>query len=183
MSQVTSADSQDRLLDAAAQLIVSRGPGAVTMSAIAAEAGVSRMTAYRRYADKHALLSELFNRELAAILEESVAGSDGTQAQRIIATVTNAVQRIAEHPLMRAVLAHEPEQLTEWMTARLGRTQRRAREVLRELVVAGQTEGSVRHGDPDRMALTLVLVAQTFVFAHDLGARNDELSILVKGYL
>jgi hypothetical protein len=33
------------------------------------------------------------------------------------------------------------------------------------------------------MSLTLVLVAQTFVFAHRIGGNESELRLLVKGYL
>ncbi len=38
-------------------------------------------------------------------------------------------------------------------------------------------------GNPDAMSLTLVLVAQTFVFAHQIGGTDAELRLLVKGYL
>ncbi len=47
----------------------------------------------------------------------------------------------------------------------------------------GTGDGSVREGNPDAMSLTLVLVAQTFVFAHQIGGTDAELRLLVKGYL
>ena len=99
--------------------------------------------------------------------------------------VTVSVHRINAHPLMQAVLRYEPQELVEWITGHLGTTQRMARTLLRDLIAAGQAEGdgSIREGDPDEMSLTLVLVAQTFVFAHRIGGNDAELRALVRGYL
>ena len=54
---------------------------------------------------------------------------------------------------MQAVIRHEPEELTEWITGRLGATQRLARTVLHRLIVEGQSgsgDGSVPRGQPGR---------------------------------
>ena len=186
VSQATSDDVGTALLDAAAGLIGDGGPGAATVSAIAARAGVSRMTVYRKFPDRHAILAELFNRELGRIVEQTTAIEASTQRERIVEAVALSVQRINAHPLMQSVLRNDPQELTEWITGRLGGTQRLARTVLRDLIAAGQPgigDGSVRDGDPDEMSLTLVLVAQTFVFAHRIGGSDCELRALVKGYL
>lgn len=182
VSQTATKDVRDRLLDAAAAIIAEEGPTAATMSAIAQRAGVSRMTAYRKFEDRHALLAALFNRELQDMLGQ--VGADHERFEdRIADTVVRGVRALNDNPLMQAVLRYEPEQLTEWITGRLGRTQRHARELLRDLIVAGQAQGDLRPGDPDQIALTLVLVAQTFVFAHRIGGTETELHKLVKGYL
>jgi AcrR family transcriptional regulator len=182
VSQAATRDVRDRLLDAAAAIIAEEGPTAATMSAIAQRAGVSRMTAYRKFEDRHALLAALFNRELQDILGK--VGADHERFDdRIADTVVHGVRALNDNPLMQAVLRYEPEQLTEWITGRLGRTQRQARALLRDLVAAGQAQGDLRPGDPDQIALTLVLVAQTFVFAHRIGGTETELHKLVKGYL
>lgn len=184
VSQVATDEASTRLLDAAAELIAARGPGAATVSAIADQAGVSRMTVYRKFPDKHAIISALFNRELGAIVAQASALQADSQRDLIAEIVTVCVHRINEHALMQAVLKYEPEELTEWITGRLGATQRMARAVLRDLIATGQDgDGSVRAGDPDEMSLTLVLVAQTFVFAHRIGGNDAELRALVRGYL
>ena len=182
VSQMATRDVRDRLLDAAAAIIAEEGPTAATMSAIASRAGVSRMTAYRKFEDRHSLLAALFNRELEDLLQRATANSQRYD-DLIADTVVAGVDALNDNPLMQAVLRYEPEQLTEWITGRLGRTQRHARELLRELVTEGQARGEVRAGDPDQIALTLVLVAQTFVFAHRIGGSQTELHKLVKGYL
>ena len=139
------------------------------------------MTVYRKFGDRHSLLSALFNRELDAVFDG--APMVDPTPDRIAQMVVNAVDAINTHPLMDAVLRHEPEQLTEWITVRLGRTQRRAKAVLEALISAGQANGSVRPGDSDEMALTLVLVAQAFVFGHRIASPTTQLHALVKGYL
>lgn len=186
VSQPISDDLSNRILDAAAALVTDAGPAAANVSAIAAQAEVSRMTVYRKFPDRHAILAALFNRELGAIVAETSTLQAANQLERIVEVVALSVQRINNHPLMAAVLRHEPEELNEWMTGRLGATQRLARSTLRNLIVAGQPgigDGSIREGDPDAMSLTLVLVAQTFVFAHRIGGSPAELRNLVKGYL
>lgn len=186
VSQVKAEDSSARVLDATRSLIIDGGPGAVSVSAIANRAGVSRMTVYRKFDDRQAVLAALFNRELGSIVAEAFTDRPGTQRERIADSMVLAVQRINEHPLMQAVLRHEPEVLTEWVTQRLGATQRLARQLLAEQISAGQTpsgDGSVRAGDADEMALSLVLVAQAFVFAHRIGGDPGQLRPLVNGYL
>lgn len=183
LSQVVADTTVDRILDAAQRLTVGDGPSAATVSAIAQTAGLSRMTVYRKFDDRNEILSALFNRELGGIIEAAGEVAAATQRERIVEAVTHAVAGIAEHPLMLSVVRHAPQELTPWMTERLGVTQRRAREVLQQLIEAGQAEGSVRPGDADEMSLTLVLVAQAHVFGHRLGASIPELRRLVDGYL
>lgn len=186
VSQGATDEASTRLLDAASRVITQSGPAAATISAIATEAGVSRMTVYRKYPDRHAILSALFNRELGSIVAQTRDLEADNQRDLITEIVTVSVQRINAHPLMQAVLRHEPQELTEWITGHLGTTQRMARTLLRDLITAGQPgtgDGSVRDGHPDEMSLTLVLVAQTFVFAHRIGGNDAELRALVRGYL
>lgn len=186
VSQLVSDEVSTALLDAAGSLIAQGGPSAATVSAIAARAGVSRMTAYRRFPDRHAILAALFTRELGGIVARAGQIEAADLRGRIVEAVAVSVHNINQHPLMQATLRYEPQELTEWITGRLGATQRAGRALLRDLIVAGQPgtgDGSVRRGDPDEMALTLVLVAQTFVLAHRIGGNDAELRALVKGYL
>lgn len=54
---------RERLLDAAAQVVLEHGVSAVTMEAVALRNGVNRAMAYRYFADRDDLLSELLDRE------------------------------------------------------------------------------------------------------------------------
>jgi len=62
------------ILDAGWTLFLERGVGAVSIEAIAARAGVSKMTVYKHFTDKHALFEEAVKREMHRI--ESVQGAE-----------------------------------------------------------------------------------------------------------
>jgi TetR/AcrR family transcriptional repressor of mexJK operon len=53
---------QGRILDAAAELFVRQGYGETSIDAIAAHAGIGKLTLYRRFADKEALFRAVFMR-------------------------------------------------------------------------------------------------------------------------
>ena len=55
------------ILNAAAALFFERGIGATTMEAVAERASVSKMTVYKHFPDKPALLTAVFDRNLKAI--------------------------------------------------------------------------------------------------------------------
>ena len=119
VSQPLSDEVSNRLLDSASELIIQGGPAAATVSAIATGAGVSRMTVYRKFPDRHAIIAALFNREFGAIVAETSSLEAPDQRTRIVEAVALSVERINNHPLMQAVLRHEPTELTEWITGRL----------------------------------------------------------------
>ena len=54
---------RERLLDAAAEIVLDQGVGAVTMDGVAARNGVNRAIAYRYFADRDDLLAALLDRE------------------------------------------------------------------------------------------------------------------------
>ncbi|MCK0439367.1 TetR/AcrR family transcriptional regulator [Gordonia alkaliphila] len=56
--------SASKIADAARELLRTKGPSAVTVERVATEAGVARTTIYRRFADRHELLTDAL-RELA----------------------------------------------------------------------------------------------------------------------
>src|SRR5437764_5059814 len=71
-----TARTVDSILAATRRVIAERGPDGLTMSAIAATAGVSRPTLYRWFPTKHELLEaltayeeELFDARLKAVIE------------------------------------------------------------------------------------------------------------------
>lgn len=73
-----AALNRQRLLEAAAELFASRGLG-VTLNDIAHHAGVGVGTAYRRFANKEAVIDALFEQqmqEIAAIVQEAIDDPD-----------------------------------------------------------------------------------------------------------
>ena len=62
------------ILDAGWALFLERGVGAVSIEGIAARAGVSKMTVYKHFTDKHALFEAAVLREMRAIETVQIAG-------------------------------------------------------------------------------------------------------------
>ena len=68
-----AAIPEERILDAAHDLVLAVGMRRVTMADLAREAGVSRATLYRRFANVDAVVAALVTRELAAIVARAFA--------------------------------------------------------------------------------------------------------------
>lgn len=77
---MTKADRRAQLLDVAAALVIDRGPAAVTIERVAAEADVSRALAYQHFVNADEVLVALYRREVAhlgeAILEAVAAARE-----------------------------------------------------------------------------------------------------------
>lgn len=79
---------QGRILDAAAELFFKRGYGETSIEAIAAQAGMGKLTLYRRFPDKAALFQAVVTRlveQWKAALAE-VGDSEGTLSEVLTAT-------------------------------------------------------------------------------------------------
>lgn len=183
------------MLVAARDVVMAHGPRRATLAEVARQAGVSRMTVYRRYESFDRILSALLTVELAQLLAGIPAPPSGADARsRAAGTVAELTGSIAAHPLVRRVLEVDPEALVPLMVSRFGRTQLAAVEVLEPLLVAGMAsrggDGSIRDTDPVRLARAMVTAAQSFVFAAaaleglgDADGIRREWSIMVSGML
>src|SRR4051794_14503745 len=69
-----SEKARRAIMDAASELLAEGGPGALTMEAVAARAGVGKPTVYRWWPDRHAVA-------MAALMEANL-GPDTTSARR-----------------------------------------------------------------------------------------------------
>jgi AcrR family transcriptional regulator len=74
-------DRRDALLNAAAALVASGDAEAVSMEAVAEEAGVSRPLVYKHFANRHELLGALYAREAQALHDE--IGADVAKARTL----------------------------------------------------------------------------------------------------
>jgi AcrR family transcriptional regulator len=159
----------DVLLDAARECVLAVGFRRTTLTDVARRAGVSRMTVYRRFPDARSLVAALMTREFSGLLERAAmdserAAGDGAR-QRLVAATVATVRWLTENPLLRTVLELDPELLLPYLVERIGSTQRLAEQFLRERVLAGHRDGSVRRGDADAQARMLFLTAQSVVLS------------------
>lgn len=88
------------LIDAALELLESRGLEGVSLRGLAAAAGVSRAAPYAHFSDKDALLAAVANRGftgLAQEMERAMAAAEGAR-ERFLATGRAYVRFALQHP-------------------------------------------------------------------------------------
>ena len=192
----TETNMQDPILAAARTVIDEQGTNKATISAVARQAGLSRMTVYRRFESWDAILSALLSQELAQLLEQATANPPqaATACEHAVHAAVLLTDAIGRNTLFRRMTEQEPQWLLPLLTTRFGQTQRAAAGKLEQLLKSGMTEfegdGSVRNDDPAVMALTCLMLSQPFVFAapaladHPSGERvRAELPMALSSYL
>jgi AcrR family transcriptional regulator len=173
-------------MQAVKESVLAVGVRRTTLTDVARRAGVSRMTLYRLVPDVETLLLQVLTREFADLLAESEAGAvrRRTARARLVASMTEVARRLPDEPLFRRVIDVDPELLVPYLTARLGSTQRLAVHHVRRLVAEGQADGSIRRGDADVMAVSLLLTGMSWVVSarllDDVG-RDAALAELERG--
>lgn len=103
-------DAQAGLIVQAATKVLSRGGyAALSMAAVAAEAGLATGTVYKNFDGKAALVRAVFRkvvaREVAAV---AAAGARGTAVERVTAAVETFAGRALKNPNLAYVLLAEP---------------------------------------------------------------------------
>src|SRR4051812_21613655 len=162
---VGTREIPEAILTATRETVLAVGVRRTTLTDVARRAGVSRMTLYRLVPDVTTLVLEVMTRDFADLLRaaEADAGRRRTARARIVAAAVDVVRRLPQEPLFRRVLDVDPELLLPYLTDRVGATQRLAVGHMRRMLAEGVADGSVRRGDLDLMAATLVMAAVPFV--------------------
>ena len=180
-----AAGPDDGYLDAARANILAVGWRRTTLTDVAKRAGVSRMTMYRRWPDMQSLLGDLLVREWGGLIDEAQLGADGSVADGVVRTVA----ALRENALFRRIVEVDPELLLPYLLERRGRNQDHVIDLLAAAIGAGQSEGTVRGGDPAVMARALLLAVQGFVISQPtmtdtpVADLDRELAALVERYL
>lgn len=149
----------DAYLDAARDCILDVGWRRTTLTEVARRAGVSRMTIYRSWPDMPKLLGDLMTREWAAVVMAS--DPDSGIADRVFDTV----RALRDNELFLRIVELDPELLLPYLLNRRGRSQDLILALIEDAISVGQTDGSIRAGNPTVMARTLVLAAHGFVLS------------------
>lgn len=143
-----------KILDGARSVFARKGKAA-TMADVAAEAAVSQGLAYRYFANKEAIFQALVEQALQAspTTLNRIQERPGTPGERLALLVSKLVENRREHPefhqLLSQVLSDKatPGELRELVRRRMQTLQ----DLMRQLIIEGQAEGSVATGDPDQM--------------------------------
>ncbi|MEU8000357.1 TetR/AcrR family transcriptional regulator [Catellatospora sp. NPDC049111] len=184
---------EDLVLDAARDCVLAYGVRRTTVTDVARRAGVSRMSVYRRWPDVQSLVADLMSREWHRVIVDAArqaAAADGPLRARLVTQSVTAAATLRVHPLLRKILEVDPEILLPYMLDRRGAGQEEMLGFLVEMIAAGQAEGSVRDGDPARLARAVLLTAQSFVLSvatvtdgHTPSDLDAELTLLLDRYL
>ncbi|WP_068162293.1 TetR/AcrR family transcriptional regulator [Rhodococcus phenolicus] len=179
---------EDQILDAAYTCMLDFGLRRTTLAEVARRAGVSRPTVYRRWPDTRAIVADLLTREIRRLAPES--SGTGPTRQRLVHAVVTTAGAIGAHPLFEKIVNTDPEVLTTYIVDRLGTSQRMLLDTLTAGIGEGQRDGSIRPGDPRRIAVMVLLTAQSVVQSAravaDTAPRDDmltELGYAVDAYL
>jgi TetR/AcrR family transcriptional repressor of uid operon len=166
----TAADAiSERILDAALALAGASGLRNLTMDDVARRAGVGRMTVYRRFGGKEALVDALAVRECRRCLARIAASIDPADPveDRIAALSTTTLALIREHPLLERLARVEPEDLLLELTRDDSAVFRLVRAFLIEQIRSGQAAGELRGGDPAVLAEVALRLGASFVLMPD----------------
>ncbi|MDJ0029741.1 helix-turn-helix domain-containing protein [Gordonia alkanivorans] len=110
-------------LTSAARAVARRvGVGALTLAAVAKEAGISRATIYRRYASRDQLLSAIVSSEFDALERVMLSRLRFADDPRdtIYMLVREVLDYNANNELVQAALRYDAASLTPWLIRREG---------------------------------------------------------------
>ncbi len=161
--------TSERILDAALALAAASGLRHLTMDDVARRAGVGRMTVYRRFATKPALIETLSVRECRRCLATIGAAIDFSAPveDRATAVFVTVLRIIREHPLLERLARVEPEALLGELTRDHSAVFRLVRDFLVTLIRTGQDAGELVPGDPELLAEIGLRLGASFVLMPD----------------
>jgi AcrR family transcriptional regulator len=188
VDRTDDSEITDRILDAAARYLRLSGSRRPPMAELARQAGVSRPTVYRRFADSEAVMRALWERELDRLVAATPRRTDGRDS--LVKQVVELADRISTHESLASTFTAEPGFIAHYIVDRLGAGQRALLGMLRNAITQAQGDGSVRKGRPTELAAMTLLIAQSAIqsramIAEELPERawRRELTRALDGYL
>ena len=189
ISNAALAGVDDRILAAAASCVRDFGAERVTLAEIARRAGVSRPTVYRRWPDTRAILAALLTDRIVGAWR-AVPAAGGAGRVPLVRRIVGVARRLRADDLILTVLSTAPEIAMVYIAGRLGTSQQILIDLVAGELRAAQADGSVRAGDPRRLAAMVLLIAQSVIQSGqivepilDADALSAELDRALNGYL
>jgi AcrR family transcriptional regulator len=180
--------TEERLLEAATEIVATRGTRGLSISELARAAGVSRPTVYRRWESADDVLRALIAHRMQLVITAVGPGADDRAA--IVDRVVRFGELFHADALFSRLLGTEPEVFTRYAFQRIGRSQRVILEWLAANITTAQEGGTVRPGSATDMAVMVLLLSQSAVFSHktvttviSADALRAELAHAIDGYL
>ncbi|HVU12437.1 MAG TPA: TetR/AcrR family transcriptional regulator [Phototrophicaceae bacterium] len=177
-----------KILDAARQVFARKGMAA-TMTDIAEAAEVSQGLAYRYFASKEVIVSELLHRTTEAGVPEfqdfmTMPGTPGERLRRLLALIFRyGPERLEYYQVFIQALEDKtlpPDQRELMLRRGLG-----FQSLIRQLIIDAQASGEVAPGDPEQYVILLIalfdgLSRQTLRGAERLKDHYPDVDIILK---
>src|SRR3954453_22635951 len=133
---------EDRILDAAARFLQLTPGRPAPIAELARQAGVSRPTVYRRYADSEAVVRAVWQREIERLIATTPRAKDTREA--LVAQVVGLAERISTHETLAPTFTTEPALIVRYIVDRLGGGQRALLHVLQDAIAPRRGGGTNR---------------------------------------
>ena len=164
---VSVADrTRTRVLDAAYEQFCISGVSRASMEEVARRAGMARITIYRKFATKDALVDAVIMREFQRYFAEFVdeMSRAHTAADRLVAGFVTSLMTLGRNPLIRTLLQTEPAMLPGVVGGGDGRTAAGVRAFVEKQLVQEQQAGNISEDVPALEAADmLVRIAGSFL--------------------
>lgn len=154
---------EDRILDAAFDLLMAVGLRRITMAELARRADVSRATLYRRWKDVGDVVGTLITREWTAIAERAFAPAATHGRERLVRGVVTVTRAVRAHPIERKIIDVDPEFFLPYIVHRRGASTRHHLSLIEQGVAAGVADGSIRSSSASLTAETVLITATAFI--------------------
>lgn len=137
--------TRTRLLDAAYEQFCETGIGRTSMEEVARRAGTARITIYRKFATKDALVDAVMVREFQNYFTEflDVMAQAPTPADRVVQAFVTSLRTIGGNPLIRKLLETEPAMVPGFVGGGDGRTLTVVRDFVAHQILREQTAGNI----------------------------------------
>ncbi|MET8340943.1 TetR family transcriptional regulator [Streptosporangium canum] len=180
VEQVDDTDElRARILDAAYEQFCRMGIRRSTMEDVARRAGVSRITVYRRFATKDALVEHVVRREFRRYFDQFLIDIEQARnaADRVVLGFVSSLRAIRRNPLIGGLIAAEPDLLVPSMVNDGGRTLATVRQFVAGQLRREQHAGNVSSDlDTDLAAELMVRISASFLAipSHVIDLDDDE---------
>jgi AcrR family transcriptional regulator len=169
--------TQARILDTALTVLSEFGFRKSSMEEVARRAGVSRVTLYRRFADKDALVHAVILREARRSLAQIVADISvlTSPEERFVRGFVATILIARRHPLFRKLLEGETDiVLPKYAAVTASQTVDLGREYMSGIIVMLQTLGQFPGLDPEYLAELLIRLWHSLVLTPSSRIASDQ---------
>ncbi|MFT3715868.1 MAG: TetR/AcrR family transcriptional regulator [Gordonia sp. (in: high G+C Gram-positive bacteria)] len=151
--------TRTKLLDAAYGQFCENGIARTSMEEVARRAGTARITIYRKFDSKDALVDAVMLREFSRYLEafREEAARARTVQDRVVSTLVTSLRTIGRNPLIMRLLETEPAMVPGLVGGGDGRTMGEVRRFIAMQLAQEQQAGNIPAHVPIDMAAEMLV--------------------------